>query len=215
MFDVNNGEVMTGPFGFTSYEVLNDEKMSSALRRAASVSNDLKIPFSQIAKDFQKSRKAIFALSSAGQYPDLSTKPFYAWWEKDDNLQRQYDGGYKEYKKAKYGFSYPILKATGRLERSVTDASDPENVTSIGPLELKMGTRTPYAVYHQSDLPRSRLPLRKFLFVGPESKKFANSEISGFPERALNTLNSYILRSLGLSVEQATGKAPVIKKGKK
>lgn len=205
---VNNGENMTGPFGFTSYEVVNDERVASALRRAAQVSSDLKVPFAMIARDFQKSRKAIFALSSAGQYPDLSTKPFFAWWEKDDNLRRQYDEGYKEYKKAKFGFSYPILKATGRLEKSVTDRSDPENITTIGPLMLEMGTRTPYAVYHQSDEPRSRIPLRKFLFVGPESKKFANSEISGFPERVLNTLNSFVLRQLKKSIQQSTGVTP-------
>ncbi len=198
----------TGPFGFTSYELVNDERVSSALRRAASVSKDLRIPFAQIAKDFQKSRKAIFALQSAGQYPDLSTKPFFAWWEKDEDLRRQFDGGYKEYKKAKFGFAYPILKATGRLEKSVTDPGDPENVTRIGPIEMELGTRVPYAVYHQSDEPRSRIPLRKFLFVGPESIKFANSEVSGFPERALNTLNSYVLRQLKKSIQQSTGVTP-------
>jgi phage gpG-like protein len=208
MLSVNNGDGMAGPFGFTSYVVENDEKVASALRRAAAVSNDLKVPFAMIAKDFQKSRKAIFALQSAGAYPDLSTKPFFAWWEKDDNLRRQYDNGYKEYKKAKFGFSYPILKATGRLEKSVTDGSDHENITTIGPLMLTMGTRTPYAVYHQSDAPRSRLPLRKFLFIGPESKKYSNSEISGFPERVLNTLNSYVLRTLKKSIQQSTGVEP-------
>lgn len=198
----------TEPFGFTSYELVNDERVASALRRAASVSSDLRVPYAMIAKDFQKSRKAIFALQSAGQYPDLSTKPFFAWWEKDDNLRRQFDGGYKEYKKAKFGFSYPILKATGRLEDSVTDPGHPENVTRIGPIEMELGTRVPYAVYHQSDEPRSRIPLRKFLFIGPESKKYANSEISGFPERALNTLNSYVLRQLKKSIQQSTGVTP-------
>ena len=198
----------TGPFGFTSYELVNDERVASALRRAASVSSDLRVPYAMIAKDFQKSRKAIFALQSAGQYPDLSTKPFFAWWEKNEDLRRQFDGGYKEYKKAKFGFSYPILKATGRLEKSVTDPGDPENVTRIGPIEMELGTRVPYAVYHQSDEPRSRIPLRKFLFIGPESKKYANTEISGFPERALNTLNSYVLRQLKKSIQQSTGVTP-------
>lgn len=198
----------TGPFGFTSYELVNDERVASALRRAASVSNDLKIPFSMIAKDFQKSRKAIFALQSAGEYPDLSTRPFFAWWEKDEDLRRQFDGGYKEYKRAKFGFSYPILKQTGRLEKSVTDPGHPENVTRIGPIEMELGTRVPYAVYHQSDAPRSRIPLRKFLFIGPESRKYANTEISGFPERALNTLNSFVLRTLKKSIQQSTGVTP-------
>lgn len=201
---------MAGPFGFTSYVVENDERVSQALRRAASVSSDLKIPFSMIAKDFQKSRKAIFALKSAGEYPDLSTRPFFAWWERDDKLRREYLNGYKEYKEAKWGFAYPILKRTGRLEKSVTDAADPENVTRIGPIEMELGTRVPYAVYHQSDEPRSRIPLRKFLFIGPESKKYANTEISGFPERALNTLNSFVLRTLKKSMLQSTGVTPKV-----
>lgn len=201
---------MAGPFGFTSYVVENDEKLAQALRRAASVSSDLKIPFSMIARDFQKSRKAIFSLKSAGQYPDLSTKPFFAWWEKDENLRREFTNGYKEYKEAKFGFAYPILKQTGRLEKSVTESSHPENVTNIGPIMMELGTRVPYAVYHQSDAPRSKIPLRKFLFVGPESLKYANKEISGFPERALNTLNSYVLRTLKKSVLQSTGVTPKV-----
>lgn len=201
---------MAGPFGFTSYELKNDDKVTSALRRAASVSKDLKIPFAQIAKDFQKSRKAIFALKSAGEYPDLSTKPFFAWWEEGD-LRKQYDGGYKEYKKAKFGFDYPILKATGRLERSITNQSDPDNITRITSLTLTMGTSVPYAEYHQSDLPRKKIPLRKFLFIGPESKKFAAKEISGFPERVLNTLNAFVLRKLGASMKEATGQDPKVK----
>lgn len=202
---------MSGPFGFTSYELVNDEKVSQALERALLVTSDLRVPFAQIAKDFQKSRKAIFALSSAGEYPDLSTRPFFAWWEKDLSLKRQYDGGYKEYKKAKYGFDYPILKATGRLEKSITEQGDPENVTRVYPLALEMGTKVPYAVHHQWGAPKAKLPMRKFLFIGPESKKYSNSEISGFPERALNTLNSFVIRKLGGSIEEATGVKPRIK----
>lgn len=199
-------------FGFTSYELVNDERIIAAIKRAREESSDLTIPFGQIALDFQKSRKAIFALQSAGQYPDLSTKPFFAWWEQEGSpLRKQFDGGYKEYKKAKYGFDYPILKATGKLERSVTDRRDFNNITRIFPLSMELGSKVEYLIYHQSDEPRSKLPLRKVLFVGPESKRFANSEISGFPERALNTLNTYVLRKLGLNFEQATGQKPFVK----
>lgn len=207
---------MTGPFGFTSYELLNDEKVKAALIRAAMVSSDLRTPFAQIARDFQKSRKAIFALQSAGQYPDLSTRPFMAWWEpKNSTLHRLFTGGYKEYKEAKWGFAYPILLASGRLERSVTDPQHPENITRIDKFSLEMGTSTPYAVYHQSDAARKKIPLRKFLFVGPESLKYADKKISGFPERCLNTLNSYVIRKLGGSMQEATGRKPRIKKENK
>lgn len=181
--------------GFTSYVVENDLKLARAIDRAIKEGADLSIPFAQIAKDFQKSRKAIFALKSPGQYPDLSEK-------------------YKKRKKRAVGFEYPILKLTGRLEKSVTESSHAENVTRIDPSSLEMGTNVPYGIYHQSDGPRSKIPLRKFLFVGPESVKFANSEISGFPERALNTINTYVLRTLGASIEEATGVKPIIKPGK-
>lgn len=201
---------MAGPFGFTSYEVVNDIRVSQALERAAKESSDLRIPFAQINKDFLKSRKAIFVLTSAGQYPDLSTRPFFAWWE-EGSLKRQYDGGYKEFKKAKYGFDYPILKATGRLEKSVTEQSSPDNISRIFPLSLEMGSKVEYLEYHQSDAPRKKLPLRKVLFIGPESKKYSNSEISGFPERVLNTLNSYTLRVLKKSMKEATGVEPKAK----
>lgn len=205
---------MAGPFGFTSYELVNDERVIKALDRAYRASSDLRVPFAQIAKDFQKSRKAIFALQSAGSYPDLSTKPFFAWWEqKDSPLRRQFDGGYKEYKKAKLGFDYPILRGeTGNLEKSVTEQSHPDNITRIYPLSMDLGSKVPYLVYHQSDDPRKKIPLRKVLFIGPESKRFSSSEISGFPERALNTLNSWILRQLGANMEQSTGVKPKVKK---
>lgn len=202
---------MAGPFGFTSYELVNDDRVSEAMKRAREVTSNLSIPFAQIALDFQKSRKAIFALKSAGNYPDLSVKPFYAWWEKKGTpLRRQFDGGYKEYKEAKYGFAYPILKATGRLESSVTNKSDPDNITRITPLSLEMGTSVPYAVYHQSDLERKKIPLRKFLFIGPESTSTASSELSGFPTRVLNTLNSFVLRQLQKSMKESTGVEPKV-----
>jgi phage gpG-like protein len=178
--------------GFTSYSVDNDEKLASAFIRAGKQSKNLKVPLAQIAKDFMKSRKAIFALKGPGQYPDLSSK-------------------YKPVKEQAVGFVYPILKLTGDLESSVTDKSHPDNVLRINTQSLTMGTTLEYANAHQEGI---GVPLRRFLFVGPESVKFANSEISGFPERALNTLNTWIMRDLGLTMEQATGVKPKIKKGK-
>lgn len=181
--------------GFTSYVVENDEKVARAMERAGQAATDLRVPLTQISKDFYKSRKAIFALTGPGGYPDLNSR-------------------YKVQKQRAVGFVYPILKLTGRLEGSVTSDSHPDNITRIDPDSLTMGTGVPYGIYHQSDDPRSKIPLRKFLFVGSESVKFANSELSGFPERALNTLNTFVLRTLGESMQSATGVKPDIKKGK-
>lgn len=199
--------------GFTSYEIENDKKFARALSRAANAVGNLETPLRQIAADFRKSRKAIFALKSAGQYPDLSTRPLRVWWERPETgLNDFYPGGYKEYKTAKYGFAYPILKATGRLEGSLTDRNDPEHIERINVDELQIGTAVPYGVYHQSDSPRTKIPLRKFLFIGPEAPRFAKGDaLKGFPERALNTLNAYVLRQTGLSIKEATGVEPRIK----
>jgi len=177
-------------FGFTSYIVENDEKLALAMERAARTTDDLRVPLRSIAKDFRKSRQAIFNLKGPGQYPDLKETT-------------------KKSKERAVGFVYPILKLTGRLDASVTNSGDKENVTRIRKLSMDLGTKTPYAIYHQNGT--SKMPLRKFLFVGPESSRFANSQISGFPERALNTLNSFVLRKLGNSMEQATGIKPKIR----
>lgn len=205
---------MAGPLGFTSYEVENDDKMASALSQAAKIVSNLETPLKQIAADFRKSRKAIFSLSTAGQYPDLSTRPFRAWWEpQDSGLNKLWGGGYKEYKNAKYGFAYPILRQSGRLEKSLTDRNHPENIENINVNEAQLGTSVPYGVYHQEGT--KNIPIRKFLFIGPEAPRFARGDdLKGFPERALKTLEVYILRQTGLSIEQATGVAPIIEEKK-
>lgn len=163
---------------FASYEVDNDNKFKNALVRAKMVTNDLTIPLTLIAKDFYKSQKAIFLLNGPGQYPDLA-----------ESTKEQ---------KARQGFSvYPILKRTGRLADSTTNPSHPDAINQIiNKRTLILGTTVEYGIYHQSDKPRSKIPLRKFLFIGPESS-FANSDQQGRVGRWMNILNSYVLRKLG------------------
>lgn len=176
---------------FSSYSIENDRIFQAALNKVRKQATDLTIPLTLISKDFYKSERAIFKLKGPGQYPDLSTKPFTAWWEKDDELNAFYPGGYKEYKEAKYGFIYPILKRSGALERSVTDPRDANAINQIvNKNTLIIGTKVPYAIFHQSDKPRSKIPLRKFLFIGPESR-FASSEQKGRLQRWISILDSY------------------------
>jgi len=200
-----------GPLGFISYEVENDTEFAKALGRAARKISNLTVPLNQIGNDFRKSRKAIFALTSAGQYPDLSTRPLRVWWEPPETqLNGFYPGGYKELKEAKYGFAYPILKATGELEDSVINKSNQYNINEINIDEAKFGTSIPYGVYHQEGT--KNIPMRKFLFIGPEAPRFAKGDaLKGFPERALKTLEVYVLRQTGQSIEEATGVKPGLK----
>lgn len=163
---------------FTSYEIKNDVLFKKALERAASVTADLTLPLTQIGQDFYKSEKAIFKLKGPGQYPDLAPST-------------------KNFKFRKFGFRYPILKATGRLEKSVTTRSSPDSIFQIIKKQtLIIGTSVPYGIFHQSDDPRTTLPLRKFLFIGPEAKKFARGPTAGRPGRWLNILNQHVLKKL-------------------
>lgn len=176
--------------GFTSYEVDNDKRFRDAIARAKKGVSDLTIPLTLISKDFFKSNKAIWGLKGPGGYPDLSD-------------------AYKKRKLAKYKFIYPILKANGALESSMTNPNDPNSVNEIiNKAMLIVGTKVKYGIYHQSDAPRSKIPLRKFLFIGPEASQFATSNFSGRPERWLNIINSFVLTKLGEVGETATGMKP-------
>lgn len=169
--------------GFTSYSVDNDNRFKNALKRAQEQSDDLRIPFTLIASDFYRSQKAIWKLSGPGQYKDLSSQ-------------------YKKAKQKAVGFIYPILKRTGKLEAAASVQFGPGNITQVGPTSLLMGVNdavVPYANYHQSDAPRTKIPLRKYLFIGPEAKAFASSDQAGRVERWLNIMNSYVLGRLKAS----------------
>jgi phage gpG-like protein len=162
-----------------SYSIDNDRRFRNGLERAKSATSDLRVPFTLIANDFYRSQRAIFNLKSPGQYPDLAAST---------KKQRDHDG--QPY--------YPILVGvSGDLFRAASMRGADGNVTLIGKQTLAMGVDArviPYAIYHQSDKPRKKIPQRKFLFIGPEAKQFANSDQMGRLERWLNTLNSYVLK---------------------
>lgn len=163
----------------TSYSVDADNRFKNAIARAKLEVQDLTIPLTLIAKDWFKSNKAIFGLKGPGGYPDLST-------------------AYKKRKLEKFHFIYPILKATGALSKSVLDPTDPNAVNEIiNKAMLVIGTRIPYGIYHQSDSPRTKIPLRKFIFIGPEASRYSINGLQGRPERWLNIINSFVLSKLG------------------
>jgi hypothetical protein len=164
--------------GFTSYNVDNDRKFRNAIDQALTQVNDLTIPLTLITKDFFRSQRAIWNLKGPGQYPDLAEST----------------------KKSKLMAGipvYPILKRTGALEKSMVNPSDSNAVAQIVNRKgLILGTRVAYGVYHQSDRPRGPIPLRKFLFIGPEAPRFASSDQMGRLDRWLNILNGYVAEKL-------------------
>lgn len=163
---------------FTSYEVDNDRRFRRALSSARRRVGNLTTPLILISKDFYKSQKAIFQLQSSGKYPDF----------KNEKSKRQ--------KEKKVGFAYPLLKRSGKLEASLVNPSDPNAINLIvNKAELFIGTSVDYGIYHQSDAPRRKIPLRKFLFIGPESS-FATSDQQGRPKRWSRILRKHVVKKM-------------------
>lgn len=200
-----------------SYSIRAEKAFQAQLKRAAMVTNDLRVPLRLIAIDFYKSQKAIFNLKGPGQYPDFKGLTIGERREADaakrPNRIRPYeprpqmrkisafDGftPYQYFKQRKAGLSkgYPLLKFTGALEESVTKIGGGGNITEINKDSLILGTEVDYAAYHNSDAPRSKIPLRKFLFIGPESREFAsNKDFSGRLGRWNNILNDFVLKQM-------------------
>lgn len=160
-----------------SYEIENDIEFKRALDDALSQVQDLRFAFGEIARDFFKSNQAVFNLKGSGLYPPLNKK-------------------YEERKARIYGAGRPILVASGRLKNSLTGTPNVDSILKIGRQALIMGTRVPYGVFHQSDSPRSKIPLRKFLFIGPEAPSSAPSRITGRLERWLRIIDDEVARKL-------------------
>jgi len=172
---------------FTSYSLQNDAQFKAGLQRAIDTVSDLRIPFGLILRDFYKSEAAIFKLKGPGKYPVFQNK----------SGGKVIDGKtpYQRAKIEAVGFDYPLLVRSGALAASLLGPSNKGSISSIGPLSLIFGTSINYAIYHQSDKARFKIPLRKMLFIGPEST-FANDEQKGRLTRWLNILNDYVLKKL-------------------
>lgn len=130
-------------------ELKNRREWEKVLQHATDNALDLRVPLTNIARTlFRWTALEIFGLSkSGGKYQDLSPR-------------------YKTAKMKKWKFLYPILRASGKLEKSITGEGDentifrfPDNTT------LEWGTSVPYGIYHQSEKPRTKMPRRPFLII--------------------------------------------------
>jgi hypothetical protein len=176
---------------FTSYTVDNDKKFRNSIKRAAEVSQDLRVPFGLILKDFYKSQQAIFKLKGPGKYP-----PFKGKINPSTGMT-----SYQARKKEDVGFDYPLLVRTGSLAASVLGPNNKGSIAKITNLSLTFGSSIPYGIYHQSDEPRFKMPLRKFLFIGPEAPRFATSEQTG----RLKRWNGYMQDHIDKQLKKAVG----------
>jgi hypothetical protein len=130
---------------FTSYVVDNDRRFRNAITRLSEQTEDLRIPFGLILRDFYRSEASIFSLKSEGLYPPISPK-------------------YGIQKERKVGFRYPLLVRTWRLASSLLGPNNPGSISKITKLSLTFGTSIEYGIYHQSDKARKKIPLRKSSF---------------------------------------------------
>jgi phage gpG-like protein len=117
------------------------------MKRARDEAIDLRVPFGLITASWYKSNKAIFALKGPGKYADLK-----------DSTKKQ--------KKARFGHVYPILRASGVLEKSITQPGAQYGIAKQGKQELTLGSSVPYGGYLQSGT--KFMPSRPFVLLGAE-----------------------------------------------
>ena len=156
----------------------DERRFNKRLKQLIKRSNNLKPAFHTIGRMFRQSRRTIFQLKSPGGFPDLTPR-------------------YKSRKAKEVGFIYPILKRTGRLEKSLTERGHPDNITVIDKKSFALGSRVPYAKYHNSGRPRRKIPLRKFVFWGPEAPRTMRNmtyQTKNFADRALAVIKEFIAR---------------------
>ena len=172
----------------TSYSIDNDQRFRLLIRNWLKATDDLRPAFILIRRDFYKSQKSIWRLKGPGQYPDY---------------KNGVDGPYARWKESEVGFRYPLLKLDGDLELSLSRPRAPGAISSATKKELIIGTEIEYGIFHQSDRPRRVIPQRKFLFIGPEAKRFNTPETAGRLERWTNIMNVTLTRKLEFEKNKA------------
>lgn len=193
--------------GFISYSKANDKAVQKLLDSARAVSDDLTPLFETLAGELRKSRKAIFKLKSAGGYPNFKGPKVSETWKKPgrpDMRTRQGNlSAYQNTKLKHFGFMYPLLRATGDLESSITEKGDSNHIARATRKDLVFGTKIEYAKYHQGDAGKGKgiIPLRKFLFIGPDTKRM--DDTAGGFARIKKTIEITILREMGMSLDEA------------
>jgi phage gpG-like protein len=165
--------------------------------------SDLRPAFIQIAAEFYKTNRAIFKLKGPGKYTDfVGPKIANTWMNPGLPAKRIRNGNMTAYQWAKTkrrwpgvnAKGYPLLKASGVLENSITRDNDPNSVKIITKMSLILGTTVPYGIYHQSDEPRkTNLPMRKFLFIDP-STTFDDPALSRRSEAWTKLISNYVER---------------------
>lgn len=195
---------------FVSYTVENDKEFDAKVNEALKQVSSLVIPFRLIANDFYNSQKYIFKLKSRGGYEDFQGPtigqrrkgPLSKPTSKRNPIPSKYDGytPYQYYKEKKYNLprGYPLLKATGRLEKASTTPNSPDSILNIKPKSLEIGTDLPYVDFLQNGT--RKMPARKPFFIGPEV--MINDQTRGRLDRWTKYINDYVESQTKKSLEK-------------
>lgn len=172
-------------------------KVLRSLQEAQKTVGDLRPAFISITKSWLQANKGTFRLKSAGRFPDyVGLKVKQTWKNPGIPEARTRDGdltAYQNYKKKKVGFVYPMLKFSGRLEKSITDASSPDFINVITPKSLTLGSSVPYGAF--AEYGTKKMPMRKFLFIDPTNVN-ADAD-AAFEGRYRKIMEDFVSRSLG------------------
>jgi phage gpG-like protein len=124
-------------------QVAGEVQLDRGIARFSDGVSDYRPIWPVIEDEFYAEEKAQFKSEGAeGGEKWQALSPEYQGWK-----DRHYPG-------------QPILQRTGDLEASLTSGNDPNAVKVEGRKALTMGSRVPYAIYHQSLDPRTVLPRR-------------------------------------------------------
>ena len=165
--------------------------------------SDLRPPLIQIAREFYKSNKFIFKVSGPGKYTDFVGPKIANTWQNPGLPQnRTRNGNMTAYQwaKTRAGHSgvndkgYPLLRATGALERSITQDGDTNAIKVITKKSLVIGTAVEYGIHHQYGAPKNNLPMRKFLFIDASTTESINPALYRRSIAWTKALETYIER---------------------
>lgn len=139
-------------FEFT-FEVAGEEQVARRFTRYGENIRDMRPAFNKIKDRFFEGEQQQFQTEGgwgSGGWRPLST-------------EEPPRGGYAGWKARRYP-GRPIMVVSGKLKRSLTQPGAEGSIALVFPTSLTLGTRIPYAIYHQSTRPRtSNLPRRPLI----------------------------------------------------
>jgi len=135
-------------------DIAGEVQMDRGIARFSDGVADYRPIWGVIAEDFHEQEKDQFKTEGAegGEKWQVLSEAYAGW-------------------KAAHYPGTRILQRTGDLERSLTKAGDPNGVRVEARKTLKLGSKIPYAIYHQSIQPRKVLPRRPEIMLTEAFKR--------------------------------------------